>query len=385
MSLFRRSSIAIILSTLVAQAATQLTHQGKTLFASDTNVSYGAVYATHAVKAVIDSPADTAIRIFTGKKPQRLFLNNDPMADNAWSYDASASCVTLAIPAGRQTLQARFDDLATIKPFTVSVAVSIAGKPQDTPAPATWADGLLRGEFVWSETRSGLFTAKLTEGNGGAEVGQVCVRGASRLITRPGDQAGLMLQPGSVLAFTLPAPDGKVPALQLAIATMPGVPILAARDRLKVIANPEAIILEGEKFTAERGGTVSISTSHQNTSNGGCIYNWANAGHALDWDVTVPQEGHYAITIVAATSEAFATRTIAVNGNAIPDLALLQIHSTGGWGRSNAADWQALQPQHEQGKPLALPLRNGSNTITLTNTSGQHLNIDCLVLEKIAP
>ncbi|MDD4538977.1 MAG: CBM35 domain-containing protein [Lentisphaeria bacterium] len=385
MNLLLRSTATIILSTLLAQATTQLSHQGKTLFSADTKVSYGAVYDAHAVKAVIDSPADTTIRIYTGKKPQRLFLNNDLVADSAWSYDDGASCVTLPLPAGRQALQARFDDLASVKPFAATVSISIAGKQLDTPAQATWADGQLRGEFIWNETRSGLFTAKLTDNNSKAEVGQVFVRGASRSVALLGDKAALMLQPGSVLAFTLPAPDGKVPDLRLAIAPLPGVPSLVARDRLQVLAIPDAIIVEGEKFTAERGGNVSISTSHQNTSNGGCIYSWANAGHALDWDVTVPQEGRYAITIVAATSEASAARTIAVNGNAIPDLALLQIHGTGGWGRSNAAEWQALQPQNEQGKPLALPLQKGSNTITLTNTSGQHLNIDCFVLEKIAP
>lgn len=385
MNLFLRSVAAIILSTLAAQAATQLSHQGKTLFASDANVSYGAVYETHAVKAVIDSPSDTAIRIFTGKKPRRLFLNNELLADKAWSYDDGADCVTLSIAAGRQSLQARFDDLASIKPFTVTVPVSIAGKAQDKPAQATWADGRLHGEYIWNENRSGLFTATLTEVGSKTEQGQVFVRGISRPVTLPGGKTGVMLQPGSVLAFSLPVPDGKVPTLQLTVASMPGVPTLAARDRLKVLANPEAIIVEGENFVAERGGKVSISTSHQNTSNGGCFYSWGNTGHAIDWDVTVPQEGPYAITLVIATAETFATRSIALNGQPVPNLALLQIHSTGGWGRSNAAEWQALQPQDEQGKALPLPMRKGKNTITLTNTSGQHLNIDCLVLEKITP
>ena len=123
MNLFLRSTTTIILSTLIAQATTQLSHQGKTLFSADTKVSYGAVYDAHAIKAVIDSPTDTAIRIFTGKKPRRLFLNHEPMADNAWSYDDGASCVTLPLPAGRQALQARFDDLASVKPFAATIPV----------------------------------------------------------------------------------------------------------------------------------------------------------------------------------------------------------------------------------------------------------------------
>jgi hypothetical protein len=385
MKLLLRCIVIFVMNCLLIQAATQLKHQGKTLFASEANVSYGAVHDAHAVKAVIDSPDATAIRLFTGKKPQRVFLNNELLPEQAWSFEQADGCIALTLPEGRQSLQARFDGLDSLKPIELTLPVEANGKMLDDTAQAKWTDGLLYGEFTWNEARSGLFTAILTSEDGQALPAQLFVRGGARSMLMEDDSKALLLQSGAILAFTLPVPDGKVPNLQLKINTLPGMPSLLARDRVKTLAQPGAIIIEGEDFSAERGGTVSISSEHQNTSNGGCIFSWANAGHAIDWQVNMAEAGSYAMTIVIATTEAVATRYISLNGQPIPGLKLLQFYSTGGWGRSNAKDWQALQPQDDQGRPLPLNMNKGSNTITITNSHGQHLNIDCIVLEKIKP
>ena len=59
---------------------------------------------------------------------------------------------------------------------------------------------------------------------------------------------------------------------------------------------------------------------------------------------------------------------------------MLRFEGTGGWGRTQTAEWQAGQPVDAQGALIRFTLQAGAHEMRLSNLLGQHLNVDCIVL-----
>ena len=83
-----------------------------------------------------------------------------------------------------------------------------------------------------------------------------------------------------------------------------------------------------------------------------------------------------------ASQETMALRKFMVNGKPVVAAALIGFDGTGGWGRSNPKEWKACEAVGADGKPVTVEFKAGKNTLSLENFSGQHLNLDCIVIYK---
>jgi hypothetical protein len=191
-----------------------------------------------------------------------------------------------------------------------------------------------------------------------------------------------LLQPGSVLTLQGEAPGQKLPLDRLECRLLAAL-TMTQRTAKAELPWARSVVLEGEAFKAEGGGTVSRSTEHSNTHAGGCIYAWGSAGHWLAWDATLAAEGKYVLTVLMASQEKDILRSFDLDGQPAPGAAVLHFEGAGGWGRTNAAEWQAAQPVDGAGKPITFFLKAGTHELRLINLLGQHMNLDCLLLTPV--
>lgn len=142
----------------------------------------------------------------------------------------------------------------------------------------------------------------------------------------------------------------------------------------------QGVLIEGEDFTQQQGGTVTIADrglSHT-TGNplGNMFYNWDKTGHRLAWEFDVPEAGEYRIGMKYSSSALTSLRDFQMD-----DGATYRFHypkTPGGW-----SDYDNALLQDSQGNDLLFQLEAGTHTITMTNvTSG--LNLDYIVLHKVS-
>jgi hypothetical protein len=377
MHLVRGLSV-VWLAVAVCQAATELVSDGTTLFRATANVTFGAVYTERAAKVTVVSAVPTAVSIRTGKAPRNVFVGDERLAPGAWVFEAQTGSVTLEVPAGTTSLQLRFDDLDTLKPVTVSIPVALV-LADGTVSEAGRMEVTLAAEFACGSLSwpgpEGIFSVRALRG--GQEVAGVRVSAAN---AGPVDTS--LLLAGTTLTLAGDAPGQTAPVERIECRLL-GVVAASRRVDKATLAWDSSTVVEAEAFKAEGGGTVSRSTEHGNTHGGGCIFAWAAAGHWLAWDLAVPADGHYVLTLVGATQEKEALRAVAVDGQALPGAGAIRFEGTGGWGRSKAEEWQAVQPVDGQGNPLRIALTAGNHEIRLTNLFGQHMNLDCLLLTPV--
>lgn len=359
-----------LLAGVVCAAGTKLSHEGRLLFEAHENVSYGAAYTERAVRATVNGDKPTHIAIFARQRPRRVFLNAEPLPDTQWRFDDQTKTVQLNLPAGASSLQLRFDDLASLKPVPVEFPIAIDGAtaaPQQTLR-GRCVDEMATAQLEWNG-EPGLYRLDVT----GAPEATLQVSGGTRL-----DLDGRRLDylgSGSNLQLTVPAPGGVCPKLHVRLERLGGTAALKPVDRPALLARADALFAEGEAFRVVTGEAPSISTSHLNTHQGGCIYNWGFRGGCLEWTIQAPADGSYHLAFVTACAEPIALRLLEVNGTS---QALLEFPGTGGWGRGPASQWQALVPQ-ANGQHARYSLRKGPNVIRLANPLGQHLNLDCII------
>lgn len=369
---------AVLLSGVMCAGGTKLSHEGRVLFEAAAEVSYGATYAERCVKAVVTGKEPTQVKIYTGKAPKYLFVNSEPLPAGQWSFDAKTGLTALSLPAGSVKVQARFDDMASIRPFAVTVPVMLSDAAGNKAEKIGELNGNCEDEqcelnMTWTG-ESGIYTMVVKGGDGSLKPS-----GGLELALENIDGTALYLTAQSALRLPMTAPGGVVPQnLSLQVRKYGGAAPVKAIDRAALLARKDVFKVEGEDFVAESVGQVSKSTTHANTSGGGCIFNWGTKGSRLDWELTVPQAGEYELVFVLALADPVSLRSLQINGVLAERLGLLEFPTTGGWGRGPASEWQAWVPQ--DGKANArVKLKAGKNVISLTNILGQHLNVDCIV------
>jgi len=370
------------LTVAVCQAATELASDGATLFRAEASVTFGAVYSERVTRATVVCAVPTTVSIRTGKAPRNVFLGQERLAVAAWSFDAQTGLVTLTVPGGTALVEVRFDDVADLKPFTASVPVVLVtdregtGLRVGTAADAgrmevTVAAESVRGSLAWPGPE-GLFSVEAIRERKPAAGVRLTTSAAT------GVDGSLLLLPGTVLLLSGEAPGQKVPVDRIECSLRGAVAALRSVDKAG-LAWDGSTTLEAEAFKAEGGGTVSRSSEHAGIHGGGCVFSWGAPGHWLSWEVTVPADGVYVLTLLAATQETEALRGIRIDGAPVP-ASVLRFPGTGGWGRTKAEEWQAVQPVDGQGSPMRIPLKAGVHEVRMTNLFGQHLNLDCFLL-----
>ena len=364
-----------ILAGTILAGGTQLTYEGKTIFESEAKVSFGATYGERAVKAVVNAKEEGKISVRTDKKPVRVFVNRELLDAAQWNYLEDKKMTTLTVPSGSTNVQFRFDDMASLKPtsltFNVAVDPAANGGKLSLELKGTNIDEKYSGQVAWPDDAAGLYEVTVSEN---------CLLkpvNASRV-----DDKTFFLTKGSALQVDAEAPGGKAPDVKLSLKCVGNAVKVKTQNREKLVARKDIVKFEGEAFDRMIGGEVSISKEHKNTSAGGCIFAWGTTGTRLEWDVNVPEAGKYHVVFVAATQETVALRKFMVNGKAVSEAALIAFDGTGGWGRSNPKEWQAFEAVGANGKPVMVEFKAGGNTLALENFCGQHMNLDCIVLYK---
>jgi hypothetical protein len=138
-----------------------------------------------------------------------------------------------------------------------------------------------------------------------------------------------------------------------------------------------SIVVQAEAFTGRGGGDVRIIGNKVATS-GACISGWDAINQWVEWTVEVPADGSYNLWACFCTQQASGNRNIAINGEDAG--APLALPTTGGWS-NGTDDWQLLPASDPiNNQPLFIKLKKGSNTIRLTNTDGNGVNLDYLVI-----
>jgi len=143
-----------------------------------------------------------------------------------------------------------------------------------------------------------------------------------------------------------------------------------------------AVTVEAERYHAEGGpGRLEISSRKVNASHD-AILHWDNPGHWVEWTVTVPAEGDYALTLRAATSHGRVLRRIEIDGRT-PDkrLEAVEFGYTGGWA-THQDDWQLFHIGAGLDKPVPIHLTAGKHTLRMTNLEGS-LNLDYLIISRL--
>lgn len=365
--------VVVVLAGLRGRAGGDSVSDGGPLFQAEGRVTFGALYTDRAVRATVVTALPAKVAVRTGRAPTNVFLGNERLPATAWQFETATGVVRLPVPGGTTALQVRFDDLVDLQPFTAPVpvvlmqgdAASAAGDMAVTVAAET-----LRGALPWAGPE-GLYQIQASKE--GRAVGGITISAGS------GGADGVLLRAGTVVQCAGEAAGQKLPFDHLVCRLL--APLTAMqRVARETLFSERSVVVEGEAFTSEGGGSVTRSTEHAGTHGGACICVWGTAGHWIAWEVSIPADGPYALTLVGASQEAEAVRTLAIDGRAAPGAAVLRFEGTGGWGRTQTSEWQAMQAVAAEGVPVRLALTAGVHELRLGNLLGQHLNVDCLVL-----
>lgn len=365
---------------------TRLESGGRLIFQADANVSFGATYGESAVKATVTAVHATRLAMRTERTPQNVFRAGERVPQSSWRYETDTQLVYLDVPAGRTELQFRFDDLDSLDPFEAPVDLILCDRDWKPTAPAVKLSAQCREDHfrcshVWAAAQ-GYYAVRAWAGDSPCPPSAFALavdRAAADI-----EQAGrVLLMQDSTLSLD-GALRGRRPAVsRLELKLDTGIAAMRQLSKQKVFATPGSLLAEGESFDGEGGGAIKTSTEHQNTHGGGCIWAWSTPGHWLRWSISVPTAGRYSLVAIGATAEAIALRSLRIDERPVPGAELLAFTSTGGWGRLDPEQWQAFQPVGADGTPIAFRLRAGEHQLRLENVSGQHLNIDCLVLTPV--
>lgn len=138
------------------------------------------------------------------------------------------------------------------------------------------------------------------------------------------------------------------------------------------------VSVQAEALTKETGGKVTVC--EKVGAEGKCLKFWDAIEHALEWQITVPKAGRYAVLVRAChDSQNPVTRTLSVDGKPVlAEGSSFLFPHTGGWS-SKTDDWRNVWLT-DRGTPAILELSAGAHTLTLTNTSGIGLNLDWIKL-----
>lgn len=145
------------------------------------------------------------------------------------------------------------------------------------------------------------------------------------------------------------------------------------------------VLVEAENFNAQGGGKVDKNTTRPGTSGGGCITGMDDAGQWQTWQLKVPADGDYQVTLRYAGGRKWVVwRELQVDGKLpAPAFAKIELPPSGGWGRA-VADWRNLTLADAAGKPLTLHLSAGEHTLRMSNLGGAgengSANLDAIVL-----
>ncbi|HSI87222.1 MAG TPA: alginate lyase family protein [Candidatus Methylacidiphilales bacterium] len=149
----------------------------------------------------------------------------------------------------------------------------------------------------------------------------------------------------------------------------------------KPVPSATFILVQAENFKSEGEGKINVVENKMGHL-GKSLSGWNSEGQFLEWEVAAPAEGFYNISLCYCTEPNNSTREIRINGEVQEPYAPFVLPATGGYSNGND-DWRlftALDPVTQ--KALLIKLKEGKNTLRLTNANGLASNIDYLVISS---
>lgn len=208
-------------------------------------------------------------------------------------------------------------------------------------------------------------------------------------VTLEGQQIAITLAPGQMLEVTADK-GAKLPITRLMpedryeqeieIAPYASLPY---HNVLRTWELKEVLKIQGEDFSEERGGKVTI-VSDKIGAEGKAFKDWDPYGHTLSWDFEVKEAGLYAFSF-RYCAETPAVRQLLIDGE-IPfhEADEILFPSTGGWSNTRD-DWVTYVFGDGKGTAYLFNLSAGKHRLTMRNLSGSGLNIDFFTVLKAEP
>jgi hypothetical protein len=142
-----------------------------------------------------------------------------------------------------------------------------------------------------------------------------------------------------------------------------------------------SVVVQAEDFAAQGDGKVNIATN-KTAQVGKSFAGWNDEGHWIEWEVEIPADGHYNVSLVYCTQANNAEREIQVNGVVQESYAPFRLPTTGGYS-NGTDDWRLFTAQDPITEaPLLVKFKAGKNTLRLTNSNGLAANLDYLVVSS---
>lgn len=140
----------------------------------------------------------------------------------------------------------------------------------------------------------------------------------------------------------------------------------------------KAIVIPVDTLAKEEGGKVVFEKKY--ASDGLAFKNWNASGHALTWEVDVPESGKYAIQVKEASGLSDSPlRTVFVDGKQIADKPFY-FPPTGGWANEKD-EWKVLYLSQKK-KVSVVDIGKGKHTIKFVNVNDRAMNFNWI---KIVP
>ncbi|GAG52050.1 unnamed protein product, partial [marine sediment metagenome] len=147
--------------------------------------------------------------------------------------------------------------------------------------------------------------------------------------------------------------------------------------RAKPLPKNTIILVQAEDLTGQGGDKARIVTT-KIAAVGTAVIGGDNPGHWVEWTVEAPAEGYYHLTLCYCTELALCRHELKVNGESAEPFRPIIFPSTGGWANSSD-DWRLFTvPNPVADHPLLIKLKQGKNTVRLTNLNGRGVNTDYL-------
>ncbi len=368
---------ALWAGSLVWGAGTALA-DGTCLLSATAPGAYAVRYWPDRIVLTYDAKDDVAVTVHLPQAARWARLDDDRLAAGKLTWDATAGCVKLQLPAGKHAAH-------------VAWAGSFQPAPREQALPV-----LLDGKQAGTITARFTLEKMTAEGSVPAQVALVRpslrVKGAAEV--KPVLTVGTTVvdrwqRDGQRLVAERTVPTGEALPISLTVASysLTASPVeavvletaQAALEPKRLAAMPEAgVVVEAEAYAGEGLGKVDISDKHFETHGGKSIFNNSGDGHWLEYKFTVPQAGTYDLYARAASQEPADLRSVSVDGRVPTGLGLIRFPGTGGWGYS-AQEWAALQLTGSAQAP-SLKLTAGEHTLRITGAGSTHLNLDYFVL-----
>lgn len=336
-------------------------------------------------RVVLSCSADSPVTVRVSlPRPARWAVvgEGQPLASRSWRWDATAGCVALDLPAGEHRVQIGWGGAFHKPPAGLTIPVLLDGRRVGTLSCTFSLQSMVAtGVLDCPPALARVFVRPTID----LAAEGMDLRLASEPVARWRETEGgllsvgrLPVHPGAPLSVTVNrynlvrSPVAAIELRDLELAYEP--------PRISGLP-PGGMVIEAEDYTAEGNGRAQVSDRHFETSGGKCVYNNAGDGHWLEWTLSVPEAGRYALYCRAACQEAQSLRTLHLDRRPLPGAGLVRFPGTGGWGYS-ATQWAVLQLAGAGPQNPPLELTAGQHRLRMTGASGEHLNLDCFVLVR---